>query len=101
MHPAFRLALGACALAMTTVAHAATPISLPLDDFGVDATLDLPVPPPPQIARPTPHIRLVIKRQVRPGCQGDAPRPGTERRQASRAGQPDPWATTPVWFRLG
>ena len=101
MQPALRLVVGACALAVTTVAHAATPITLPLDSFAPDANaIELPVPPPPRVARPEPQIRLVIKRQLRPGCQGDALPSAVERRQVTRAAA-DPWATTPVWFRLG
>ncbi|HTU99734.1 MAG TPA: hypothetical protein VMF13_04295 [Luteitalea sp.] len=102
MQPALRLVLGGCALAVTTVAHAATPISLPIDSFAPDAgAIELPVPPPPRVARPEPQIRLVIKRQLRPGCQGDSPQPSLDRRQATRAAAADPWSTTPVWFRLG
>lgn len=102
--PALRLAIGACTIAMATVVHAATPITLPLGDLQHDATaLDLPVPPPPQIARPTTaQLRLVIKRQLRPGCQAESPKSTMERRQAARPGTTvDPWARTPVWFRLG
>ena len=102
MQPALRLVLGACALAVTTVAHAATPITLPIDSFAADANaIELPVPPPPRVARPEPQIRLVIKRQQRPGCQSDVPQSTVDRRQATRAGTADPWSTTPVWFRLG
>ena len=99
--PALRLAVGACTLAMATAVHAATPITL-LGDLQVEATLDLPVPPPPG-ARPTKaQLRLVLKRELRHGCQADTPKSSVARRQTTRAGATvDPWATTPVWFRLG
>ena len=108
MLSALRLAIGACAIAtatVATVAHAATPITLPLEDLGLDhsAAIDLPVPPPPQVARPsTTYIQLVIKRQIRGGCQGESRKTSVERRQVSRPGSAtDPWTTAPVWFRLG
>ena len=103
-----RLALGACAIAtatVVTVAHAATPISLPLQDLGLEtaAGIDLPVPPPPQVVRPsTTQIQLVIKRQISGGCQAEGRKTSVERRQVSQPVRAaDPWATTPVWFRLG
>jgi hypothetical protein len=105
---ALRLSLGACVIAtaaVATVAHAATPITLPLEDLGLDtaAGIDLPVPPPPRVVRPsTAHMQLVIKRQVRGGCQAETRRTTVERRQVFRpAPTTDPWSTTPVWFRLG
>ena len=105
MLSALRLAIGACAIATVTVAHAATPITLPLEDLGLDhsAGIDLPVPPPPQVARPsTTYIQVVIKRQLRGGCQGESRKATVERRQVSRPGSPaDPWTTAPVWFRWG
>lgn len=82
-----RIGVSAAVLAMTTVTHAATPITLPFGDLGLQSTpdVDLPVPPPPQVARPDlTQMRLVIKRQpVRGGCGGDEMRRGpAERRQA-------------------
>ena len=83
-----RIGVSAAVLAMTTVTHAATPITLPFGDLGLQAApeVELPVPPPPQVARPDlTQMRLVIKRQpVRGGCGGGELRrtPG-ERRQAA------------------
>ena len=108
MLSALRLALGASAIAtamVVTVAHAATPISLPLQDLGLEtaAGIDLPVPPPPRVVRPsTTPIPLVIKRQISGGCQAEGRKTSVERRQVSQPVRAaDPWATTPVWFRLG
>lgn len=84
-----RIGVSAAVLAMTTVTHAATPITLPFGDLGLQASeVELPVPPPPQVARPDPtQMRLVIKRQSsRGGCgSGEMQvRRGTgERRQAA------------------
>lgn len=101
--PMFRMAVGACTIAMTTVAHAATPITLPLGDLGVQLmpAIELPLPPPPPVARPdVSQFRLNLKRAPR-GCDDDR-RPATERRQ--------PWEpvpasglliTKPVTFRWG
>lgn len=76
------------ALAMTTVAHAATPITLPFGDFGLKgaAEMHLPLPPPPQVERPdVSRMRLVIKRQpLRGGCESEEQRrAGGDRRQAT------------------
>ena len=105
MYPAFRLALGACAIATATVAHAATPITLPLEDLGLDtsAGIELPVPPPPKLVRPsTPELRLVIKRELMGGCQPDGRKSVVERRQVAQPRPAsDPWARAPMWFRLG
>jgi hypothetical protein len=96
----FRLVVGVCALSTTMAVHAATPLSLPLTDLGLQPPdVALPLPPPPQIARPdVSQMRIVIKRQK--GCDGlEIRRPMTERRQmTAHAG---PWATTRAWSRLG
>lgn len=89
-----RIGVSACVLAMTTVTHAATPITLPFGDFGLQGTteLELPVPPPPQVVKPDlTRMRLVIKPvRVRGGCGWGAEEmrrlPG-ERRQAVAAGR--------------
>ena len=78
--------IGACLMAMTTVAHAATPITLPFGDIGTlwGTEVALPLPPPPTVARPdVTRMRLVIKRQPR-GCDPaeDTRRPAADRRQA-------------------
>ena len=85
-----RMGIGACLMAVTTVAHAATPLTLPFGDFGLQATpeIELPLPPPPQqVARPdVTQMRLVIKRQpvpVRGGCESDARPAAGDRRQAA------------------
>ena len=99
--PVFRLVVGVCALSTTMAVHAATPLSLPLTDLGLQAPeVELPVPPPPQVVRPdVTQIRIVIKRQK--GCDGsEMRRPMTERRQMTAQAK-DPWATTPVWSRWG
>ena len=102
--PVLRIVVGACTLAVATLAHAATPLTLPLGDLGVHTTSDveLPLPPAPQVARPdVSRIRVVIKRQPQ-GCDGEERRAVSERRQA--VGQPrqaDPWSTKPAWSRLG
>lgn len=103
---ALRMSVGACLIAMTTVAHAATPLTLPLGDLGLQvADVDLPVPPPPQKARPeVTQFRLVIKRQPVRGCDGEERRSLSERRQVTRQvapGQTDPWVTKPAWSRWG
>jgi hypothetical protein len=75
-------------MALATAVHAATPITLPFGDFGLQAgsgsALDLPVPPAPQVARPDlTQMRLVIKLQHPRGCdQEDARRQAVDRRQA-------------------
>ena len=80
-----RVGIGACVMALTTAVHAATPITLPFGDFGFQAgsAIDLPLPPPPHVARPDPtQMRLVIKLQ-HPRCdQEDARRQAADRRQA-------------------
>jgi hypothetical protein len=72
-------------MAVTTAAHAATPITLPFGDFGLQSSADLhlPLPPPPQVARPdVTQMRLVIKRLPHGGCdQDDQRRPAQDRRQ--------------------
>ena len=83
-----RIGVSAAVLAMTTVTHAATPITLPFGDLGLQAApeVELPVPPPPQVARPDiTQMRLVIKHQkVRGGCDGgDMRRSPGDRRQAA------------------
>lgn len=102
MFPVLRLAVGVCALSATVALHAATPITLPLGDLGLHSapSLDLPVPPPPQVARPdVTRMRLIIKQQPR-GCDGeDGRRTLNERRQASAPA--DAWATKPAWSRWG
>lgn len=89
-----RIGVSACVLAMTTVTHAATPITLPFGDFGLQGSAEvvLPVPPPPQVARPdVTKMQLVIKRvPTRGGCGSgseDLRRVPGERRQAAAAGQ--------------
>ena len=81
-----RVGIGACVMALTTAVHAATPITLPFGDFGFQAgpAMDLPLPPPPQVARPDlTQMRLVIKPQHPRGCdQEETRRPAGERRQA-------------------
>lgn len=90
-----RIGVSACVLAMTAVAHAATPITLPFGDFGLQGSsgLDLPLPPPPPVARPdVTQMRLVIKRQpTRGGCTPDETRrsPG-ERRQVAAGAEAKP-----------
>ena len=80
-----RVGIGACVMAMTTALHAATPITLPFGDLGLQAVapMDLPLPPPPQVARPdVTQMRLVIKPQPHRGCDKEYTRPATgERRQ--------------------
>lgn len=102
--PMFRVALGACTLAMTTVAHAATPITLPLGDIGVQLMppVDLPVPPPPPVARPdVSQFRLILKRQPR-GCDQER-RPAFDHRRHVWEPMPasSPTVTKPVMFRWG
>lgn len=82
--PVLRIAVGACALSVTTALHAATPLTLPMGDLGLHVApeLDLPIPPPPAVTRPdVTQMRLIIKQQPR-GCAGDQePRATPERRQ--------------------
>lgn len=88
--PMLRMATAAGVLAIATVAQAATPITLPLGDLGAQLTdeLELPVPPPPPVARPdVSQFRLVLKRTPR-GCDGEERRSPTTRRQA--------WEATPA-----
>jgi hypothetical protein len=74
-------------MAVATVVHAATPITLPFGDFGLQAgsgsALELPVPPPPPVARPDlAQMRLVIRPQ-HPPCDKEYTRRQTgDRRQA-------------------
>jgi hypothetical protein len=81
-----RLGIGAYVMALTTAVHAATPITLPFGDFGFQtgSGMDLPLPPPPQVARPDlTQMRLVIKPQRPRGCDQEESRPQAgERRQA-------------------
>lgn len=85
-----RIGVSACVLAMAAATHAATPITLPFGDFGVQAApeLELPLPPPPKVVKPdVAQIRIVIKRQlVRNGCGADAPRRPTQERRQVGAG---------------
>lgn len=78
------MGIGAGLVAMTTATHAATPMTLPFGDVGFQAgaTIQLPVPPAPQVARPdVSQMRLIIKPQPR-GCgQPDTRRPVGERRE--------------------
>lgn len=78
-----RVGIGACVMALATAVHAATPITLPFGDFGLQAVpaMDLPLPPRPQVAKPDfAQMRLVIKPQHR--CdQDDTRRQAGERRQ--------------------
>jgi hypothetical protein len=81
------MGIGACLMATTTATHAATPMTLPFGDLGVQTggAIELPVPPPPQMARPdVTQMRLVIKPQHR-GCDQDETRrpTATERRQVA------------------
>lgn len=81
-----RVGIGASVMALATAVHAATPITLPFGDFGLQATsgsaLDLPLPPPPQVARPdVAQMRLVIRPQ-HPPCDKEYTRRQTnDRRQ--------------------
>ncbi len=104
--PVIRLAVGVSALTMTAALHAATPMSLPLGDLGLPATggssLTLPVPPPPPRQISKPEIlpaRIVIKGDTSACGAVNTTRMVREKRQV--AVEPDPWVTTPVWFRLG
>ena len=82
-----RVGIGASVMALATAVHAATPITLPFGDFGLQAgsgsALDLPVPPAPQVARPDlTQMRLVIRPQ-HPPCDKDyTRRQASDRRQA-------------------
>lgn len=78
--PMLRTATAATLLSIASVANAATPISLPLGHIGALLTddVELPVPPPPRVARPDiSHFRLVV-RPAPQRCEGG------ERRQTSR-----------------
>ncbi len=104
--PVIRLAVGVSALTMTAALHAATPMSLPLGELALPATggssLTLPVPPPPPRRISKPEVlpaRIVIKADTSACGNADAARATHEKRQVAVA--PDPWVTTPVWFRLG
>lgn len=82
------LGIGACLMAMTTTTHAATPMTLPFGELGLQpmSEIALPVPPPPQVARPdVTRMRIVIKPQPARGCDGDddTRRPAGERRQTA------------------
>ena len=104
MSPALRLVAGVCALSMTAAVHAATPITLPLGDLGIQvgdkAAIELPVPPPPvRKGKSQPSIQLIIKARDTGGCTNDSAGRAADRREVSAV--PDPWATKPVWSRLG
>lgn len=82
--PMLRTATAAGLLSIASLAQAATPLSLPLGNIGAQLTdeVELPVPPPPRVARPdVSQFRLVVKPTPR-GCEGDERRP-TSRRQAA------------------
>ncbi|BCS36000.1 hypothetical protein TBR22_A52370 [Luteitalea sp. TBR-22] len=88
MMMALRAGIGVCVLGLSTVAHAATPITLPLgSDLALLAgstPIDLPVPPPPRVPRPdVSQMRLVIKPQPNKGCDEDA-----QRMRGARAERP-------------
>lgn len=88
--PMLRTATAAGVLATTTLAQAATPITLPVRHLGRHLSEDvtLPVPPPPPVARPdVSRFPLNLKRLPR-GCEAD------ERRSA--ATRPPPWHATPA-----
>ena len=79
MIPALRAGIGVLVLGLSTMAHAATPMTLPLGSelalLGGGDRLELPIPPPPRVARPdVSQMRLVIKPQPPKGCDEDAPR---------------------------
>lgn len=80
-----RMGVGAGLMALTTVVHAATPLTLPFGELGLQATteIELPLPPPPQqVARPdVTQMRLVIKRQPPRGCTSEETRRNVEERR--------------------
>ena len=80
-----RVGIGAGVMALATAVHAATPITLPFGDFGIQAGsgVELPLPPPPQVAKPDlAQMRLVIRPQ-HPPCDKEYTRRQTgDRRQA-------------------
>ena len=80
-----RVGIGASVMALTTAVHAATPITLPFGDLSFQPGwgVELPLPPPPQVARPDlAQMRLVI-RPEHPPCDKDSTRRQTgDRRQA-------------------
>ena len=87
-----RVGIGACVMALTSAVHAATPITLPFGDFGLQAVpaMDLPLPPRPQVAKPDfAQMRLVIKPQHPPCGQEYTRRQTSERRQAVLRAVPD------------
>lgn len=88
MLPLVRTTTVAGFLALASVVHAATPITLPLGNNGgsLSDAVELPVPPPPRVARPdVSRFPLVLKPTTR-GCGGE------ER----RAPPSDAWGATPV-----
>ena len=94
-----RVGIGASVMALATAVHAATPITLPFGDFGLQAGsgsgMDLPVPPPPQVAKPDlAQMRLVIRPQHPPCDKEYTRRQNSDRRQpvieASTVAAPKP-----------
>lgn len=103
MLPLLRTATFAGVLAMASLVHAATPIALPLGRLGgpIADDVELPVPPPPRVARPdVSRFPLVIKPSTR-AC-GEEERRTTSRRadpfsvEGRRAPTTDGWAAAPV-----
>ena len=79
MIPALRAGIGVWVLGMSTMAHAATPMTLPLGSelafLAGGSRMELPIPPPPRVERPdVSRMKLVIKPQPLKGCDEDAPR---------------------------
>lgn len=79
MMTALRAVIGVCVLGLSTTLHAATPLTLPLgSEFALltdGGAIDLPIPPPPRVARPdVSQMRLVIKPQPTKGCEDEGPR---------------------------
>jgi hypothetical protein len=72
------MGIAACLVSLTAVAHAATPLTLPFGDLGLQATpeIALPLPPPPrQVARPdVTRMRQAIKPLPRRGCGSETRR---------------------------
>ena len=84
-----RVGVGACVMALATAVHGATPITLPFGDFGLQAgsgsAFDLPLPPPPQVAKPDlAQMRLVI-RPSHPPCDKEYTRRQTGEGRQVRA----------------
>jgi hypothetical protein len=85
--PMLRTATAAGLLSIASLAQAATPLSLPLGNIGAQLTddVELPVPPPPRVARPdVSQFRLVVKPMPR-GCEGEERRPTSRRHAALNA----------------